>query len=369
MAKVRVILCVFNNLQTDQRIEKICGTLHQNGYEVQLIGCSWDGLPEISRPYEVRRIVLRSKTLKLAYLEFNLKVYRLLKEMADKKTIIVANDLDTLAAGYKAAKKLKIPLIYDSHEIFTEMPSVQGRFVQKIWRRLEAKYIGSVKYMMTASRSYADWFEERYQRAKPTVIQNFPLFQEDQHSPENTHPKIIIYQGVINPSRGLDKIIPCMQKIKDAELWIAGKGPKYEEYRQLTQTLHLEDKVKFLGKLKPETLRAITQKADVGLSIEENNGLSYFYSLPNKVSDYIQARVPVVVSNFPEMKRIVETYRVGATIANHSQNEMITTLETVLNNGKSHYLENLNIAASKLNWEHEEPKLLALYAKVCEENF
>jgi len=367
---MKIIVSVFNNLYTDQRVEKICRTLHENGYEILLIGNSWDGLPEMSRPYPFKRIVLKSKNLKIAYPTFNRKLYKEILKNADKNTILLSNDLDTLPANYLVSKKLKIPLVFDSHEIFTEMPSVKGRFVQKIWRFLERKAVPKLKYMMTASESYAKWFEKTYEIEKPVVVRNFPLKIENQNSTETeNNPKIILYQGAINPSRGLDKIIPAMKWIENAELWIAGKGPKFDEYIALSKKLHLEDKVKFLGKIVPEKLREITKKADVGLSIEENNGLSYYYSLPNKVSDYIQAGIPIVVSGFPEMKKIVETFHIGEIIDNHSEEELITKISKVLQDGKNFYQQNLSLASEQLCWENEEPKILALYGKVVRENF
>lgn len=367
---MKIIVSVFNNLYTDQRVEKICKTLHQNGYEILLIGNSWDGLPEMSRPYPFKRIELKSKNLKFAYPEFNRKLYKEILKNTDQNTILLCNDLDILFANYWVSKKLNIPLVYDSHEIYTEMPALQGRFTQKIWRFVERKIVPNLKYIMTASESYSKWFEEKYQIEKPITVQNFPLKIENQiGNNSGNHSKIILYQGVINPSRGLDKIIPAMRKIENAELWIAGKGPKFEEYVTLTKELHLENKVKFLGRIIPEKLREITRKADVGLSIEENNGLSYFYSLPNKVSDYIQARVPVVVSAFPEMKNIVETYKIGGIIENHSEEELVKKISEVLGKGKSFYQENLHLAAQQLCWENEEPKILALYEKVVRENF
>ena len=162
--------------------------------------------------------------------------------------------------------------------------------------------------------SYANWFETNYKIKRPIVIRNFPQKSESPKSFVENSPKIILYQGTINYSRGIDKMIEAMQFIENAEFHIAGRGPFLEEYQQLTRNLHLENKVKFLGNLHPDDLRKITEKADVGLSIEENKGLSYYYSLPNKISDYIQARVPVVVSKFPEMQKIVENYHVGEFI-------------------------------------------------------
>ena len=125
--------------------------------------------------------------------------------------------------------------------------------------------------------------------------------------------------------------------------------------------------MKFLGKLLPEKLREITKKADVGLSIEENNGLSYFYSMPNKVSDYIQARVPVVVSNFPEMGKVIDRFQVGEKINSH--NELAEKVNIVLERGKTFYEDALNKAATELCWEKEEPKILALFRKVTQKHF
>ena len=365
---MKVLVSVFNNLYTDQRVEKVCRTLSEAGYDIELIGNNWGGLPEMQRPYPFSRIFLKSKSLKLAYPEFNWKLYQELLKKADKNTILLSNDLDTLLANYLVSKKLRIPLVFDSHEIFTEMPAINGRFTQKIWRILEKFIVPKLKFMMTASESYADWFAKTYGIERPTVVQNFPVkIENPQNYSEINLKKIILYQGVINPSRGLDKMIPAMEKIENAEFWICGDGPKKEEYLALTKTLGLQEKVKFLGKLLPKNLRDITKKADVGLSIEENNGLSYFYSMPNKVSDYIQARVPVVVSNFPEMGKVIDRFQVGEKINSH--NELAEKVNIVLERGKIFYEDALNKAATELCWEKEEPKILALFKKVTQKHF
>ena len=157
-------------------------------------------------------------------------------------------------------------------------------------------------------------------------------------------------------------MIPEMHKIENAELWIAGDGPKKTDFQELTKNLGLEEKVKFIGKLLPENLREVTQKADVGLSIEENNGLSYYFSMPNKISDYIQARIPVVVSDFPEMRKVADHFNAGEKIRNYS--ELAEKIQVVLTQGKQFYEDALNHAASQLCWENEEHKLLSLFNKI-----
>lgn len=365
---MKVLVSVFNNLCTDQRVEKVCRTLSENGFQPELIGNNWCGLPEMKRDYPFSRIMLKSKVLKFAYVEFQMKLYHELLRKANMNTILLSNDLDTLLPNYLISKKFNIPLVFDSHEIFTEMPSVNGRFTQKIWRALESFVVPKLRYMMTASESYADWFTKTYEIERPTVVQNFPRKTANlQDYSQINSPKIILYQGVINPSRGLDKMIPAMKFIENAELWIAGDGPKKKEYLALTKDLKLENQVKFIGKLLPEKLREISRKADVGLSIEENNGLSYYFSMPNKVSDYIQARIPVVVSDFPEMRKVVDHFQVGEKIRNYE--ELADRVKIVLEKGKSFYENPLNKAAAELCWENEEPKIVNLFEKVAKENF
>ena len=360
---MKVLVSVFNNLSTDQRVEKVCRTLSENGFAIELIGNNWGGLPDLKRDYAVSRIILKSKILRYAYVEFQWKLYKELLKKADQHTILLSNDLDTLLPNYMVSKKLNLPLVYDSHEIFTEMPSVNGRFTQNIWRSLESFIAPKLKFMMTASESYADWFHKTYGIDRPVVLQNFPLKSGNpqDYSIVNS-PKVIIYQGVINPSRGLDKLIPEMHKIENAELWIAGDGPKKKEFQELTKNLGLDDKVKFIGKILPEKLREITQKADLGVSIEENNGLSYYFSMPNKISDYIQARIPVVVSDFPEMRKVADHFKAGEKIRYY--NELAQKIQLVLNNGKHSYKDALDHAASQLCWENEENRLLGLFGKI-----
>ncbi|WP_415324816.1 glycosyltransferase [Chryseobacterium sp. MMS23-Vi53] len=362
MQRKKIITSAFSNLCTDQRIEKVCRTLYENGYEVELIGNDWNGAEKMSRPYSFSRIKLISTSLKTAYFEFNWKLYHELKKKADKNTILHANDLDALLPNYVLAKKLNIPLIFDSHEIFSEMPAIQGKMSQKLWRYLEKNLVPKIKFMITASSGYANWFKNKY-GIDPVVVQNAPRkLNFEQEIPEN-NPKILLYQGAINPFRGIDKAILAMHHLNNVIFKIAGDGPKKKEYEELVIKENLQEKVQFLGKLLPEDLRKITPTVDCGMSIEENGGESYFYSLPNKVLDCIQARVPVILSNLPEMQNIKRQFDIGEIIKNHEPENIALAIQTILNRGRENYQPELEKAANILCWENEEVKLLQVFER------
>lgn len=360
--KKKVLVSAFSSLYTDQRIEKVCKTLFDNGYSIDLIGNDWGGNEKMERPYPFSRIELKSKSLKTAYFEFNWKLYKLLKKKADKDTILLANDIDALLPNYLISRKLNIPLVFDSHEIFTEMPAIQNRFSQKFWRLVEGSLVPRIEFMMTESVSYAEWFHEKY-KVNPVVVRNIP--RKILNVPEfpDNHPKIILYQGAINQSRGIEKMIVAMHHINNAVLKIAGDGPKKKDYEELVIKENLQNKVIFLGKLKPENLREVTRTADAGFSLEENNGVSYYYSLPNKVCDYIQSRVPLVMINFPEMQRIRNQFNVGEMVTDHQPETIEKAINLILERGRPYYRSELDKAADVFCWENEERNILQLFEK------
>ena len=365
MNRKRVLTSAFSNLYTDQRIEKVCQTLFQNGYCVELIGNDWKGAEEMQRPYSFSRINLRSKTLKTAYFEFNWKLYHELKKKADENTILYANDLDALLPNYILSKTLNIPLVFDSHEIFSEMPAVQGKISQKIWRYLQGKIIPNIQFMITASESYAQWFQNQY-HINPVVVQNAPKrINLPIEIPENS-PKIILYQGALNPFRGIDKAILAMHHLDNVIFKIAGDGPRKKEFEDLVLSEKLQDKVQFLGKLLPEDLRKITLTVDVGMSIEENAGESYQYALPNKVLDCIQARVPLILSELPEMQNIKNLFDIGEIIKDHQPENIAKAIKMVLEKGRGNYQKELNKASQAFCWENEEVKLLQVFEETSQ---
>src|SRR5690606_42038756 len=57
---------------------------------------------------------------------FNWQLYQQLMKITTKDDILLANDLDALLPNYLVSKKKKCKLVFDSHEIFSEMPSLRS---------------------------------------------------------------------------------------------------------------------------------------------------------------------------------------------------------------------------------------------------
>ncbi len=357
ISKSKIIVSVTSDLVSDNRVHKYCTTLHNMGFEVLLIGRKFkNSLPVQNRPYPTKRFSLIFNKGPLFYAELNYRLYLFL--LLSKADVLLANDLDTLAANFLASKVKKIPLVYDSHEYFTEVPELVHRpKVKRIWEWLEQKMLPQIHYATTVCQSIANIYNQKY-GTQFRVVRNLPVASETPVRTEkdsNTE-KIVLYQGALNIGRGLEQAILAMKHVKNARLVLAGDGDIRKQLEAMVQKENLQNKVSFTGRLSIEELKTLTPTADLGLSIEEDLGLNYRFALPNKLFDYIQAQVPVLVTNLPEMAAIVQQYKVGEITDSLEPETLAGKISDCLENAEKRkaWLQNLPKAASELTWENEE---------------
>lgn len=299
------------------------------------------------------------------YAFFNLRLFFLLL-FRRRPAMLVSVDLDTLPACYLVSQLRSIPLLYDSHEYFTEVPELVDRpRVKRTWERIEKAIVPRLRAGIAVSGSIAAIYRDRY-GVDFRTIRNVPVSTRPAAFPElqDTYPSAykIIYQGALNKGRGIELMIESMQYIPDCLLFIAGDGDIRTALQSQVHKLKLTDRVVFPGRIPPRRLAAITAQCDLGFSLEEDLGLNYRMALPNKLFDYIQARIPVLCSDLPEMSAVVEGYGVGEVCRSRSPELLAGQVRGILKNKKKQegWREPLEKAAGELCWEREEQKLVAL---------
>ena len=302
---IHIRIAVTSDISIDQRVQKIAETLVEEGHLVTVICRKLPNYPKLGNAkYEIKQRTLWFNRGFLFYASFNIMIFFDL--LFSKSDLITANDLDTLPGCAFAALLKRKPLIYDSHELFLELPELKGkRHIKNVWSIFERLCIKKATAVSTVCDSIANELGEAYNK-NCHVIRNVPRLKlSTRHNKTNKLPEIktLLYQGSLNMGRGLEHMIGAMLFLYDAKLIIAGTGYMENALKQMVADLELQEKVEFVGVLSPHKLHELTQSAHLGFSLEENICKNYEFALPNKLFDYIQARVPVITTNLPEMKK------------------------------------------------------------------
>jgi glycosyltransferase involved in cell wall biosynthesis len=371
--QAKIIVSVSNDLTTDQRVKKVCAFLHENDFEVVLLGRKLKtSTPLIDRPYKTKRFNLWFNKGALFYANLNIRLFFYL--LFHKSDWLLANDLDTLPANYYVTKfKKKRKLVYDTHEIFCEVPELQNHPKKKnIWLRFEKRIFPKLKKVYTVNQSIANFYFNKYQ-VKPLVVRNISENQtnlikktrSELGLPENKFIAIIQGSG-INVSRGNEEVLYAFELIgKDFLLLIIGSGDVLPILKKEVDEKNLHDKVWFKPKMNYTELMQYTGCCDLGISMDKGTNLNYKYSLPNKLFDFMHAGIPVLASDLPEITAIIKKYNTGVILNSHEPSEIANQIKLLKENTTLQKMLQLNCkkASLELNWDNEKKVLENIYLK------
>ncbi len=364
----KVIVSVTNDLTTDNRVDKVCRSIQALGWEVVLVGRLLRNSLPLQRTYHTHRMRLFFTKGALFYAEYNLRLFFYL--LFSRFDVLHANDLDTLLANGMVAKIRSKKLIYDTHEYFTETPEIQGRpLVKKTWEFIERVFFSLPVQVFTVNQSIANLYQEKYGRVL-TVMRNIPegnsvialKTRAELGIPEDKF--VLILQGSgINVDRGAEEMLAAMRFLDDTFLWlIVGNGDVVPQLKAQALQLGLNHRIQFFPKMPYAEMMQVTAVANLGLTLDKGTNLNYLYSLPNKIFDYLKAGVPVLASDLPEIKAIVETHQIGWVFTKHEPEQMATVIREIAHSPiYSEIKANTKLAAAKLRWENEVEELVGWY--------
>lgn len=368
----RAIVCVTNDLSTDNRVHRSCTVLRELGWHVLLVGRALPGSLPLQRPYATHRMRLFFRKGPLFYAEYNLRLFLLL--LTRPAHLVLANDLDTLPAAFMAARMKGSELVYDSHEYFTEVPELfrpdgSSRLARRVWLALERAIFPRLRHIITVNDSIAAAYRERYGSAL-AVVRNIPMHRDLGPLPSRANlglPAdrfILILQGSgINVQRGGEEAVLAMRELPGCLLLVVGGGDAWPVLQGLVAKHGLNDRVRLLDRMPYERMMQFTRNADLGLSLDKNTNLNYRYSLPNKLFDYFRAHIPALVTDLPEVAGIVRRFSAGVVIPAPEPARIAAEVRALQGNSEARKAlrQNAIFAAASLDGEREKAVLTALF--------
>lgn len=348
----------------DVRIfHKECKSLAKAGFDVKLIvinGESFteDGVEVIGVPCNYKgRLQRFFKASKIAYkkaLDLNAEVYHF-------------HDPEFLRAGLKLKRKGK-KVIYDAHEDLPRqilskywIPITVRKLISFLVENFENYIARKLNMIVTAT----PFIRERFLTINKNSIDinNYPVFSPDNKIPDwNNRKQEACYIGSLTKVRGIKEMVNAFSKLENVKMNLAGNYSP-EEFRDEIVNTEGWDKVIELGFVNRQQTIEIMGRSIVGLVILHPI-INYIESLPVKMFEYMGAGIPVIASDFPLWKQIIEKNNCGICVDPLDPQKIADAVQSLSENpekAKQMGENGLQKVREKYNWALEEKKLVDIY--------
>jgi glycosyltransferase involved in cell wall biosynthesis len=388
MAMLKIAMLLDNDFVNDRRVQREAQTLVSVGYDLTLYAVKSESLPEeeVANGVKVKRI------FDPFIGDIKVKAISCVRKMAESiaaqhPDILHCHDQAMLNVG-TAIKKISknVTLVYDSHELFHLWPlnyisyasqwiRLKSYIVRKCQIYRERKNGWSIDYLITVNDSLAEILRRYLNlREAPLVLRNIP---ERVPVPAKNDVirkafgisldrKVIVFIGlnIYRHSLNLETVFDQIAPVPNLSLVvICGERGNKKELVEYVRSRGYGN-IYFHPLLKPSEINQYLASCDLGLVPTWNRkDMSYWYALDNKLFEYISAGIPVLATQQPEYKNIVEKHNVGVCVNPDEPLAYRRGAEKILS-GYTAYSDYLKRAVQELNWEQEQRKLLELYQKI-----
>ena len=288
--------------------------------------------------------------------------------------ILHAHDLNTLhiACAIKLFKWK--PLIYDSHEHYPSVLRDSSKAMYYLGIIAERFFTFFVNAIVTTNDAIAEqlkkykkpifivsncidlsWFDNLADKKKADE-----LLQK--HNIKKTKP-IILYEGIVKKIRGLQYLIEAKKHMQtDAIILIVGEGPYIEELKQIAKKFNFTD-VHVIGHVSYDDIPNYILASDIGVNLLLPSFNNKFGN-PNKIFEYLAGNVPLLVSNLPEMEKVVKEGDCGFVVDPSNPKDIAEKIDIFIKNPELIKIKGMNgrkIVEEKYNWEMQVDNLTKAY--------
>jgi glycosyltransferase involved in cell wall biosynthesis len=340
-----VVMLVRNPFTHDSRVEKEAATLHEAGYRVTVVADAAPGLPlhEVRDGTTVRRVPRRGPRIPgVSFLAHELRLARVLRRL--RPDVLHAHDSNALVPVALAARRTGAPFVYDAHDLWLHRPrrqrSVLYHRAQNAWYGLiERLVVPRAQATLTVSPPIAAHLAAEYRLGSVDLVPNYPDRPDDDRRLElrqlagvdvPADARIVLYLGGLMGGRGIESLVHAVATIQDVHLVLLGAGHLAADLETLAADLGAAERVHVAGPVPPDEVVAYARSADIGVSPIVPSCLNYRYSLPNKLFQYMAAAIPVVASDFPQVRDIVIGAGAGLVVDTTDPTRIATAVRTLL---------------------------------------
>lgn len=265
----------------------------------------------------------------------------------------------------------KVALVYDAHEYVPGVAHLRKPLAD-LYTENERKYAATADAVLSVSEGMSDLLIPHLGvSARPEIVANDPLVEGQQTSVRNLRvdcgigPEVplLVYSGAVAPQRGILTAVEALRKLPGVHLVVIA-NPKNETVLALQAgASDLADRFHVKPYVPNAELVSYLSTADIGL-IPIHHRLNHEISLITKFGEYMQAKLPIVVSDVKTMSEEVLRLGNGEVFIAEDVAGFVAAVTKVLADPAKYRAKYTAERLAERSWERQAEGLLAIYSRI-----
>uniref|UniRef100_UPI0036D9FA2C glycosyltransferase n=1 Tax=Photorhabdus sp. RM322S TaxID=3342825 RepID=UPI0036D9FA2C len=284
-------------------------------------------------------------------------------------------------AKYLLSKHPEIPLFFESHEIFAQSfkeshdlgKNKNQRKYQKLRETEHFVYSQSRVVFVLTSLLRDDIISEYHVDTSIVIAPDGvdmlaaeSMSSNKLASTKSEFPTQILYLGSLHHWKGVPTAIKAMSYLENAALNIAGGEPEQiQQLQQIAQQIGVCDRVNFLGFIQPKLRFQIIADNDICLLPLTKTSIGSRYTSPLKLFEYMAMGKPVVISDFPSIRDVVDENAVSFADSENAESfaQQIQSLRDNPKRVKAQVGYAKMLVTERLNWDKRARLIMQTISK------
>lgn len=281
--------------------------------------------------------------------------------------LVIANDLISLPIALRKAEQWNTKVLLDAHEYTPRQyddQRINKHIYPKFWDYICKKYLQKVDGMITVGKAIADEYKKNYD-VNCGIITNAPFYSQLEPTSLDKKRIRMIYHGIVDPSRRTENMISLMDHLDERfymDFMIVNKDTNY--FKNIKDMAKKHPRIRFIDPVSMPSIVKELNRYDIGLYMLWPSTFNTFMALPNKIFEYVQARLAVATWPSPEMARIVNEYKCGIVSEDFTIESIAHRLNTLSAENIVEFKQNAHKAASLLCAEKNREEFLSIVNKL-----
>ncbi len=351
MMKKNIFMFLYGPIETDGRVLRAIKAINELPVDIILVSC---GSKEDFNVNDVAHHYNYKKKKYFTFLCYILQVFILSIKLRKRIDIFYLHDYySTFFAFF--VRMLNKPYIYDAHELIVKRKAEKKSLRDRFFMASEALNIKHAKCVIEANKERERVIRYIYRLTNTTHVLNIA---ENSTITLNANPnKILVYQGALSEGRNLDFFIYAIKEINpEYKLLFIGDGPAKHRLESLAESLQLNNRVVFAGKMANAQMMNLLHTCMIGIISYPFDSINNIFCAPNKVFEYASMSLPMISTNQPFLQDVLHKYNIGETFVFNSTDSFVNAF-TIISSNYNKYRIMMKAFLKEYSWSNEKEKI------------